>query len=84
MFATGDIRLAERDADLSFRVAIKNGPSHLSHNTVPYFDLEGIFRNLAEFDYDKAVQLARGLNRDAPRAVAAIAIARTVLAAKKK
>ena len=35
-------------------------------------------------DYEKAVQLARGLNRDAPRSVATIAIARTVLETKKK
>jgi hypothetical protein len=72
------------DGELSFRVATKAGPSHLSYNPVPDFNLEGIFRNLADYDYDKAAQLARGLNRDAPRSVATIAIARAVLEPKKK
>ena len=56
----------------------------MSYNAVPDFNLEGIFRNLADYDYEKAVQLARGLNRDAPRSVATIAIARAVLEPKKK
>lgn len=72
------------DADLTFRLTTKAGPSHVSHNAMPDFDLEGIFRNLADYDYDKAVQLARGLNRDAPRSVATIAIARAILEGKKK
>jgi hypothetical protein len=72
------------DGGLSFRLTTKAGPSHVSYNAVPDFDLDGIFRNLADYDYDKAVQLARGLNRDAPRSVATIAIARTVLEPKKK
>jgi hypothetical protein len=72
------------DGELSFRVVTKAGPSHLSYNAVPDFNLEGIFKSLADYDYDKAVQLARGLNRDAPRSVATIAIARAVLEPKKK
>ena len=72
------------DGELSFRLVTKAGPSHASHNAVPDFDLEGIFRDLADYDYDKAVQLARGLNREAPRSVATIAIARAVLESKKK
>jgi len=72
------------DAELSFRLVMKSGRSHVSRNAMPDFDLEGIFRNLADYDYDKAVQLARGLNRDAPRSVATIAIARAVLESKKK
>ena len=70
--------------ELSFRVATKAGPSHLSYNAVPDFDLEDIFRNLADYDYDKSVQLARGLNREAPRSIATIAIARAVLESRKQ
>ena len=72
------------DGELEFRFATKAGPSYGSYEEVPDFDLEGIFRNLADFDYDRAVQLARGLNRDAPRSLATIAIARSVLESKKK
>jgi hypothetical protein len=70
--------------ELAFHLVTKAGPSYGSREDVPDFDLEGIFRNLADSDYEKAVQLARGLNRDAPRSVATIAIARTVLETKKK
>jgi len=45
----------------------------------PDFDVEGIFKNLATDDYDRAVQLARGFQGEAPRANATIAIARSVL-----
>jgi hypothetical protein len=72
------------DGELEFRLVTRGGPSYRSHETVPDFDLEGIFKRLADYDYDKAVQLARGLNRDAPRSVATIAIARTVLEQKQK
>jgi hypothetical protein len=72
------------DGSLEFQLVTKAGPSYGSEESVPDFDLEGIFRNLADYDYDKAVQLARGLNRDAPRSVATIAIARSVLESKKK
>jgi hypothetical protein len=51
---------------------------------VPDFDLEGIFRSLSNYDYDKAVELARGFQGEAPRANAVIAIARSVLDEKKK
>jgi len=52
--------------------------------SVPDFDLEGIFKTLTEQNYDKVVELAQGFTRQAPRAVATIAIARTVLEDKKK
>src|SRR5580765_2817563 len=70
--------------ELTFRLVTKTGPSYGTYEDVPDFDLDGIFRNLAEADYDKAVQLARGLNRDATRSIATIAIARSVLETKKK
>ncbi|HJU60716.1 MAG TPA: hypothetical protein VJ864_01625, partial [Candidatus Binatia bacterium] len=55
--------------------------SHISFrkDPVPDFDLEGIFGKLANDDYDRAVQLARGFQAEAPRANATIAIARSVL-----
>ena len=60
------------------------GHSSLNTQSVPEFDLEGIFRDLAEKDYDRAVELARGFQDEGPRAVATIAIARAILAPKKK
>jgi hypothetical protein len=45
----------------------------------PDFDIEGIFGKLANDDYDRVVQLARGFQGEAPRANATIAIARSVL-----
>jgi hypothetical protein len=70
--------------ELTFRMVSKVGLSYGDHKDVPDFDLDGIFKNLAEADYDKAVQLARGLSRDATRSAATIAIARSVLETKKK
>jgi hypothetical protein len=46
---------------------------------VPDFDIEGIFGQLANDDYDRAVQLARGFQGEAARANATIAIARSML-----
>ena len=48
------------------------------------FDVAGIFGRLAGEDYDRAVDLARGLQSGAPRANAVIAIARSVLDETKK
>ena len=59
------------------------GSSSVNTNDVPEFDLEGIFRELAQQDYDRAVELARGFEGEGPRAVATIAIARGVLEPKK-
>ena len=77
-------RFTGEHGELVFYLATKGGTSFGSSESVPDFDLEGIFRNLADYDYDKAVQLARGLNRDAPKSVATIAIAQAVLETKKK
>jgi hypothetical protein len=59
------------------------GQSSVHTKDIPEFDLEGIFRDLAEQDYDRAVELARGFQAEGPRAVATIAIARAVLEPKK-
>jgi len=60
------------------------GNSSVHTNDIPDFDLEGIFRELADQDYERAVELARGFQAEGPRAVATIAIARGVLEPKKK
>lgn len=60
------------------------GSSSVHTNDIPDFDLEGIFRELANQDYERAVELARGFQGEGPRAVATIAIARAVLEPKKK
>ena len=43
------------------------------------FDLRGIFGELANNDYDRAVQLASGFQGESPRASATIAISQTML-----
>jgi hypothetical protein len=43
------------------------------------FDIEGIFAAAANTDHERIVQLARGFQREAPRASATIAIARSML-----
>ena len=58
--------------------------SSIHTNDIAEFDLEGIFKELASQDYDRAVELARGFQFEGPRAVATIAIARAVLEPKKK
>lgn len=60
------------------------GHSSVHSNDVPQFDLDGIFRELALQDYDRAVELARGFQGEGPRAVATIAIARAILEPPKK
>jgi hypothetical protein len=59
------------------------GHSSVHTSDVPDFDLDGIFRELATRDYDRAVELARGFQAEGPRAVATIAIARAILEPKK-
>lgn len=57
--------------------------SSVHTNDIAEFDLEGIFKDLANQDYERAVELARGFQFEGPRAVATIAIARAVLEPKK-
>ncbi len=59
------------------------GHSSVHTSDAPDFDLDGIFRELATKDYDRAVELARGFQAEGPRAVATIAIARAILEPKK-
>jgi hypothetical protein len=48
------------------------------------FDIAGVFGELAKDDYNRAIELARLFERQAPRASVTITIARTVLEEKKK
>lgn len=66
------------DGNLTLQFQSK-GQSSVNNNDVPEFDLEGIFRELATRDYERAVGLARGFQGEGPRAIATIAIARAVL-----
>jgi hypothetical protein len=59
------------------------GQRSINTSSVSEFDLDGIFRDLAMRDYDRAVELARGFQGEGPRAVATIAIARAILEPKK-
>ena len=70
------------DGRISIKFQSKNQNS-IRTSTVDEFDLEGIFRELANQDYDRAVELARGFEAEGPRAVATIAIARAILEPKK-
>ena len=71
------------DAKMVLQFQSKN-QSSIHTSDVPEFDLEGIFRDLANQDYERAVELARGFEAEGPRAVATIAIARAVLEPKKQ
>lgn len=71
------------DGELILQFQTK-GQSSVNTNDVPDFDLEGIFKELANLDYERAVELARGFEKEGPRAIATIAIARAILQPKKK
>ena len=71
------------DGELVLKFQSK-GSSSVHTNDIAEFDLEGIFRDLADQDYDRAVELARGFQAEGPRAIATIAIARAVLEPKVK
>ena len=66
------------DGGLTVTISTKS-QIRVSPNAVPDFDIEGIFGKLAHNDYDRAVQLARGFQGEAPRANATIAICQSVL-----
>ena len=71
------------DGELKFQMLTK-GMSSVRQSTVADFDVTGIFEALAKEDYEKAVDLARGFQHDAPRASAVIALARSILSDKQK
>jgi hypothetical protein len=51
----------------------------INPQNIPEFDIEATFGALANDDYQRAVELARGFQAEAPRANATIAIARSML-----
>jgi hypothetical protein len=71
------------DGEIVFRLVGK-GTRAVHQHAFPDFNVAGIFAQLANEDYDKAVELARGLQGSAPRANAVIALARSILDEKKK
>jgi hypothetical protein len=70
------------DGGLSMQVASKAVIITRMEQAVD-FDIAGIFSQMAKDDYERAVELARGYQAEAPRAVATVAIARAVLETKK-
>lgn len=63
---------------------ITKGSRSMTQIAVPDFDLAGIFESFAVEDYEKAIDLARAFQHDAPRANATMAIVRAILKEKKK
>jgi len=55
-----------------------------TNSTAEDFDLLAVFRQLARADLLRAVQIAKSFNGEAPRAVATLAIARSVLEKRKE
>jgi hypothetical protein len=70
------------DGVIRISLLTKNGSSVRSTNSGE-FNVAGIFSELAKEDYNKSVEVIRGFEREAPRASATIAIAKTVLEDKK-
>jgi hypothetical protein len=70
------------DAQVSARFTLGRGGTTTTNFTVDNFDLDGIFGLLAREDIYRAVELARGFTADAPRAIATLAVARSVLETK--
>jgi hypothetical protein len=63
---------------------LTKGSSSVRSASTRDFDVGPIFGDLAKDDYSRAVELARVFEREAPRASATIAIARSVLEENKK
>jgi len=63
---------------------ITQSMSSIRSSSVAEFNVADLFTLLTKEDYGRAVELARGFEREAPRASAVIAIARAVFEEKKK
>ncbi|HEX8190703.1 MAG TPA: hypothetical protein VF586_20255 [Pyrinomonadaceae bacterium] len=70
--------------DITVRVEFKGGGAMTQNNNVESFDLTGVFAALAREDFDRAAALARTLKAEAPRSVATLAVARSVLVKKEQ
>jgi hypothetical protein len=62
---------------------LTKGSSSVRSTSSGEFNVAGVFGDLAKEDYNKSVDVIRGFEREAPRASATIAVARTVLEEKK-
>jgi hypothetical protein len=76
-------KFSGEDGHLTLRIITK-GMNAVSSNPVADFDVAGIFDALATEDYERALELARGFEHEAPRANAVISIARSVLEQRKR
>jgi hypothetical protein len=81
--ANANDKFTGEDGELTLTFSSK-GSSSVWQNSVADFDVAGKFDHLAKEDYEKSIDLARGFQREAPRANAVIAIARAILEDKKK
>ncbi len=70
------------DGEITVRVEFKGGGAMTQNSNVESFDLTGVFSALAREDFERAAALARTLKSEGPRAVAMLAIARSVLVKK--
>lgn len=70
------------DGQLTVRVEFKGGGAMTQNINVESFDLTGVFAALAREDFERAAALARTLKAEAPRSVAMLAVARSVLVKK--
>ena len=58
--------------------------SSIRSSSAADFNVSGIFTELAKDDFERALEMLRSFEREAPRASASVAIAKTVLEEKKK
>jgi hypothetical protein len=72
------------DGELTMIVAFKSGGAMTQNQSVDSFDLTGLFTAFAEEDFNRAADLPKGFTGESPRAVAMLAVARTVLTKKQK
>ena len=72
------------DGELTMRVEFKSGGAMTNNFNVDSFDLTGLFTALAQEDFNRAADLPKGFIGESPRAVAMLAVARTVLNKNKK
>jgi len=63
---------------------LTKGSSSIHSTSAGEFDVSGVFSEMAKDDYNRTVEMARLFEREAPRASAVIAIARSVMDDKKK
>jgi hypothetical protein len=80
--ANGSEKFTGEDGVFRLQLLTKGGSSVRSTSSGE-FNVAGVFGELAKEDYNKSVEVIRGFEREAPRASATIAVARTVLDEKK-